>query len=74
LDAAVRFLEFLLLDPMARATAPPDNERITELDRRRILEGKAALARGDQGIPMEDVLAEFGTTIEDFLLTGHQQR
>jgi hypothetical protein len=68
MDAAVRFLEFLLLDPVARAaaTAPADDEPVTEEDRRRILEGKAALARGEQGMPMEDVLAEFDLKMEDF--------
>lgn len=68
MSAAVRFLEFLLLDPVARAvaTAPADDEVITEEDRRRILDGKAALARGEHGLPMEDVLADFGLTIEDF--------
>lgn len=73
MHAAVRFLEFLLLDPVARAaaTAPADDEPVTEEDRRRILEGKAALARGEQGIPMEHVLAEFGLKMEDFPL---QQR
>jgi hypothetical protein len=70
MDAAVRFLEFLLLDPVARAaaTAPADDEPVTEEDRRRVLEGKAALARGEQGIPMEDVLDEFGLKMEDFPL------
>lgn len=70
MDAAVRFLEFLLLDPVARAaaTAPADDELVTEEDRRRVLEGKAALARGEQGIPMEDLLAEFGLKLEDFPL------
>lgn len=74
MDTAVRFLEFLLYDPVARAaaTAPPDDEPVTEEDRRRILEGRAALARGEQGTPMEDVLAEFGLKMEDFPL--QQQR
>jgi hypothetical protein len=70
MDAAVRFLEFLLLDPVARAaaTAPPDDEPVTEEDRRRVLDGVAALARGEQGTPMADVLAEFGLKTEDFPL------
>lgn len=70
MDAAVRFLEFLLLDPVARAaaTAPVDDEPVTEEDSRLILDGKAALARGERGIPMEEVLAEFGLTAEDFPL------
>jgi hypothetical protein len=69
LSTAVRFLEFILLDPVARAlaTAPPDDEAVTDQDRRRLREGKAWLAkRGGQGIPMEEVLADFGLKTEDF--------
>ena len=60
---AIRFLEFMLLDPVARAvaTAPPDDEPVTEQDRSRIHAGQAWFAqRGGKGMPMEDVLAEFG--------------
>ena len=68
MTAAVRFLEFLLLDPVSRAAAmaPPDDEPITEEDRRRFLDGKAAIARGEPGIAMEDLLAEFGLRPEEF--------
>ncbi|MCC6537404.1 MAG: hypothetical protein IT162_07640 [Bryobacterales bacterium] len=48
--------------------AHADDEPVTEEDHRRILEGNAALARGEQGISMEDMLAEFGLKLEDFLL------
>lgn len=50
----------------AITTAPADDEPITEEDRLRILDGKAAQARGERGIPMEELLAEFGLAIEDF--------
>jgi hypothetical protein len=69
ISMAVRFLEFMLLDPVARAlaTAPPDDEEVTDQDRRRVRDGQAWLAkRGSQGIPMEDVLADFGLKAEDF--------
>jgi hypothetical protein len=69
IETAVRFLEFMLLDPVARAaaTAPPDDEPVTEEDRRRFHDGQAWLRqRGGKGIPMEDVLAEFGLKAEDF--------
>jgi len=66
---AVRFLEFMLLDPVARAvaTAPPDNEPVTEQDRLRFHNGQAWLRqRGGKGVPMDDVLAEFDLKPEDF--------
>jgi|SRR5271157_5013773 len=66
---AVRFLEFMLLDPVAHAvaTAPADDEPVTEQDRRRFHDGQAWFAQhGGKGIPMEDVLDEFGLKPEDF--------
>jgi len=53
----------MLLDPVARAAAmaPPDDEPVTDEDRRRFQEGEAWFRqRGGHGIPMEDVLAECG--------------
>jgi hypothetical protein len=66
---AVRFLEFMLLDPVARAAAMarPDEEPVTEQERRRFREGQSWFEqRGGKGIPMEDVLAEFDLKPEDF--------
>jgi len=67
---AVRFLEFMLLDPVRRAlaTAPPDDESVTEQDRQRFREGQTRFAQRGKGIPMEEVLAEFGLKSEDFHL------
>jgi len=67
---AVRFLEFILLDPVARAlaTAPPDDEPVTEQDRRRFRGGQTWFAQRGKGIPMEDVLAESGLKSDDFPL------
>ena len=46
-----------------------DDEPVTDEDRRRFREGKAWFAqRGGHGIPMEEVLAEFGMKPEDFPL------
>ena len=40
---------------------------MTEQDRRRMQDGQAWFAqRGGKGIPMEEVLAEFGLKPEDF--------
>ena len=50
--------------PTSRRTA--DDGPVTEEDRRRIEQGRGWFARrGGQGIPMEDVLAEFGLNPED---------
>ena len=46
-----------------------DDERVTEEDRRRFHEGQAWFAQRDgKGIPMEEVLADFGLTPQDFPL------
>ena len=44
-----------------------EEEPVTDEDRRRFHEGQAFFANG-KGIPMEDVLAEFGMKPEDFPL------
>ena len=58
----------VMVDPVARAAAAasPDDEPVTEEDRRRFQEGKAWFAkRGGQGIPMEEVLAQTGAARDD---------
>jgi hypothetical protein len=46
-----------------------DDEPVTEEDRRRFHEGQAWFGqRGGQGIPMTEVLSEFGLKPEDFPL------
>jgi hypothetical protein len=67
--SAVRSLLETMLDPVARAvaTAPPDDEPVTEHDRARFEAGEVWFAeRGGTGIPMHEVLAEFGLKPEDF--------
>ena len=69
ISTVVRFLEFMLLDPVVRAlaTAPADDEPVTEEDRQRYHDGQAWFARrGGKGIPMEEVLSEFGFKPGDF--------
>jgi hypothetical protein len=56
---AVRALLEVMLD---------DDEPVSDEDRRRFHEGQAFFASG-KGIPMDDVLAEFGMKPEDFPLS-----
>jgi hypothetical protein len=69
--AAVVGLLEIILDPFARAlaSAPYDDETVSEGEAREVDEAKASLARGE-GIPHEEVLAEFGLTPEDFERMG----
>jgi hypothetical protein len=69
--AAVVGLLEIMLDPLARtlASAPYDDEPVSEEEAREVEASKAALARGE-GIPHEDVLAEFGLTFQDFERLG----
>ena len=56
IDTAIRFLDFMLLDPVARAVAaaPPDDEPVTEQDRR-LHAGQAWFVQhGGKGIPMAE--------------------
>jgi hypothetical protein len=69
ISTAVRLLEAILLDPVARAlaNAPLDDEPVTEEDCLVFEAGQAWLREnGGKGIPMEEILAEFGLTMEDF--------
>ena len=45
-----------------------DDEPLTEQDIQRMNETKAAIKRGERGIPMEEVLADFGLALDDFPL------
>ena len=69
--AAVVHLLQAISDPVARsiANAPIDDEPITEEERQAATRSEAWFEeRGGKGIPMEEVLADFGLTTED--LTG----
>jgi hypothetical protein len=71
IDVVVRFLEFILLDPVSRsiATAPVDDEPLTADEEQALDRADAWLEqRGGRGIPHEEVLAEFGLTTKDFPL------
>jgi hypothetical protein len=63
--AAVSFLK-----SMVHSTV--DDEPVTEEERRAVLEADAWLKEnGGRGIPMEEVLADFGLTMDDFPLKDH---
>jgi hypothetical protein len=65
--AAIGMLESLL-DPVSRAIAktPVDDEPESEDERRAVAKSKAWFKqRGGQGIPHEEVLADFGLTSDD---------
>ena len=69
ITTAIRFLEFMLLDPvlMAIATAPVESEPLTEEERQAIARSELWFrTRGGKGIPMDEVVADFGLTIDDF--------
>ena len=69
--SAVLGLLQAMLDPVARAiaNAPINDEPITEEERQRVARSEAWFEeRAGKGIPMEEVLADFGLTTED--LTG----
>jgi len=63
---AVGLLEGLL-DPLSRslANAPYDDEPVSEEEARQIERASASLARGEN-VSHEEVLREFGLTLEDF--------
>jgi hypothetical protein len=42
-----------------------DEEPVTEEDVQRYREGKAAVNRPEKWVPMEEVLADFGLTMDD---------
>jgi hypothetical protein len=63
---AVRFLEFMMLDPVSRslATAPVDDEPLTE-EEEQALNASREWFKHNQGIPHEEILAEFGLKSDD---------
>lgn len=69
-DAVVRLLQ-VMTDPVVRAIAdaPIEDEPISEEEARAVEASKAWL-KTHEGIPNEEVLAEFGLTAEDFERMG----
>src|SRR5258708_1615837 len=66
LSAVYGLLE-TMLSPLDRklALAPLDDEPVTPEDMAAIQSGRASLDAG-HGVPMEEVLADFGLSMEDF--------
>jgi hypothetical protein len=57
-----------MLDPVSRAiaNAPIDDEPETDAERKAVAASKAWMAEHPgQGIPFEDLLSEFGVTVEE---------
>ena len=76
LSAVVGLLE-AMIDPVARklAAAPIDDEPETEEERQAAERSKEWLRqRGGKGIPHEEVLQEFGLTVEDFRRMAHGEK
>jgi len=69
--AAVVSLLEIMLDPFAHtlANAPYDDEPVSDAEARDAEARKASLGRGE-GVPHEDVLAEFGLSPQDFERMG----
>lgn len=65
MTAAVRFLEFLLLDPADRASAttPVEDEEISEEEEQAVARSKEWF-KHNQGTPFEQVVAEMGFTMD----------
>lgn len=63
--AAVRFLEFLLLDPVDRAlaTAAEEDEEISEEEEQAVARSREWF-KHNEGIPFEQVVAELGFTMD----------
>ncbi len=68
---AVRSLLEVMIEPLPHslASAPVDDEPVTEEEAREIAAARASL-EGGEGIPHEEVLAEFGLSLEDFERMG----
>jgi hypothetical protein len=73
--AAVVGLLEIMLDPLARTlgSAPYDDEPVSEEESREVEAARVSLTRGE-GIPHEEVLAEFGLSFEDFERMGRSSQ
>jgi len=65
MTAAVRFLEFLLVDPVDRtlATAPVEDEEVSAEEEQAVARSKEWF-KHNEGIPFEQVVTDLGFTME----------
>ncbi len=65
--SAVRGLLEAMLDPVSHAiaSAPLDDEPELEHERQAVAEAKEWFKSNPQGIPFEEVLSDFGLTVDD---------
>ncbi|MBL8237496.1 MAG: hypothetical protein JNM66_08770 [Bryobacterales bacterium] len=65
MTAAVRFLEFLLLDPVGRSLAitPVEDEEISEEEEEAVARSKEWF-KHNAGIPFEEIVAGLGFTMD----------
>jgi hypothetical protein len=69
LSAVVRILKRIVTDPVSQAIAkaPIDDEPVSDAERQALARSEAWFEQhGGKGIPIEEVLAEFGLTPGDF--------
>ena len=74
ITTAVRFLEFITMDPVMRsiATASVDDEPLTEEEEQALRRSETWFEKnGGKGIPMQDVLSDLGLSMKDFPLNRH---
>lgn len=72
--AAIEGLLSAMLHPVEHsiAKAPADDESLTEAEKQAIRRSEAWFKNNcGKGIPMEEVLAEFGLSVKDFPLEKH---
>jgi hypothetical protein len=71
LAAVVKLLQVMALDPVSRklSLARMEDEEIGEEEERAVVEAREWL-KHNQPIPHEEVLAQFGLTVDDFRTMG----
>lgn len=71
MTVAVRFLEFLILDPVARVlvSAPEEDEEVSEEEEQAVARSKDWFKQ-NEGIPFEQVVADLGFTMDQIRNTS----